>query len=101
MTSSFFTKAWTSKRLVQTGSKSALTAQASGIGHLRQMDEKSQQINSIQIGEGFILMVEGGADILVTDRVTVDGIDYDVQGIKQETLGSIDVKQCTLIKKKG
>lgn len=101
MTSSFFTKSWTSKRLVQTGSKSSLTSQASGIGHLRQMDEKSQQLNAIQIGEGYILMVEGGADIVVTDRITVDGQDYDVQGIKRETLGSIDVKQCVLTRKKG
>lgn len=101
MTSSFFTKAWTSKRLVQNGSKSSLTAQGSGIGHFRQMDEKSQQINQIQIGEGYTLTVEGAADIVTTDRITVDGQDYDVQGIKRETLGSIDVKQCVLVRNKG
>lgn len=97
---SFQTIEFTTERLLQNGSKSTYIANASGVGHLRQLDDRTAQINSIQFGEGFNMYVDGNVDVIETDRITAGGRVYEVRGVKQDTLGSIDIKQLLLVRKK-
>lgn len=97
---SFETITFTTERLLQNGSKSTYIANASGTGHIRQLDDRTANLNSIQFGEGYNMYVEGDVDVEETDRVTADGRVYEVRGVKRETLGSIDVKTLLLVRKK-
>lgn len=98
---SLINKTFTSTRLTQTGKKSAYGASTSGECHFRQMDEQTSSINQIQYGLGFKMTVEGSADILVSDIVTIDSIEYAVQGVKKEAMGSLEYTEVVLIKKVG
>ena len=97
---SFFTVDYTIQRLQQTGNKSDYIATSlSGSGHLKQEDNEFAQLNVDQLGETWKLTVEGDADIVVTDKVIIDGEDYRVSGVKKNIFGSINFKEITLVKK--
>lgn len=97
---SFQTLYFTTKRLLQSDKKSLYIDNSSGYGHLKQLDERTSQLNNLQYGEGYSLMVEGDIDIIVTDRVTIDSVDYEVKGVKYDSFSSIDIKTVLLNKKK-
>lgn len=97
---SFQTLYFTTQRLFQNESKSIYLENSYGYGHLRQLDEKTSQLNNIQYGEGYSLMVEGDVDIITGDRVFVDSVAYEVKGVKYDSFSSIDIKTALLNKKK-
>lgn len=93
-------KKWTSKRLVYTGDKSSYTSHtASGVGYFRQLDDSASALNQIQIGTGFKLIVEGSDDIIATDKIEIENVEYEVKGVKLEEFGSISIKELLLTKK--
>jgi hypothetical protein len=95
-----FDRHFTTKRLLSTANKSSYIDASSGVGHLRQMSERLEKINSIQYGQGWELFVEYDTDIVATDRVIVDGENYDVRGVREENFNSIRFKKCALVKEK-
>jgi hypothetical protein len=97
--SSFFTKQFTSEKLTHTGDKSGFVVGVSGEGYLRQLDEKSSALNGIQYGIGFKMTVEIGVDVSIGDRLTVDGVKYEVKGIKDDEMGSIEIRELLLNKR--
>lgn len=91
---------WTSERLSYSGNKSSYVAHtAEGIGHLRQLDDNVSVLNSIQIGTGYKLIIESDKDIVATDKIIIDSVEYEVRGVKLEEFGSISVKELLLVKK--
>ncbi len=99
---SFFTVSFTTKRLTQTGDKSAYVATSvSGAGMLRQLDEKTETLNSIQFGEGYRMMIETSKDVVATDKLVIDSVEYEVRGMKSESMGSLALKELLLVKKKA
>lgn len=98
---SFETVNYTTKRLAQDGNKSDYVATAvSGSGHLRQLDDRTASLNSIQYGEGWKLTIDFGQDVAVTDKVLIGEDEFEVRGIKQENLGSFSFKELLLVKNK-
>lgn len=100
MISAFFNTAFTAERLLQNGSKSVYVASGSGIGHLRQTDDRVSQINNLAFGEGWEMLVDGSTDVVTTDRVTVGTDKYEVRGVKEESFNAISVKRILMVKKK-
>lgn len=98
MNHSFFTTDYTTERLTQSGNKSSYAAQISGRGFFMQASDEVTTMNSLQIGDLFILHTESLKDIVVTDRVTISGIIYEVKGVRNSTLGSFAVKKVLLVK---
>jgi len=100
MIGSFLTTEFSTQRLQQTANKSKPVAYiTSGVGHLRQLDDRTSEINSIQLGLGFKLTVSGDVDIVATDKVTIAGNIYEVRGVKSENFGSLDYKEIIMVKK--
>lgn len=97
---SFQTLYFTTQRLLQAGSKSTYVDNSSGWGHLKQMDDRTSQLNNFQYGQGYTLMVEGDVDVIETDRITLSGVVYEVKGVRFDSFGSIDVRVLLLNKKK-
>lgn len=97
---SFITTTYISERLVTSGDKKSYSALGSGEGHFRPLDDKSSQINNLQIGTAFKLTVDGTDDIRVTDRLTIASEPYEVQGVRTENFGSFDHKEVILIRKR-
>lgn len=98
---SFATSSYTTKRLTQSGNKSdyVLTS-VSGFGHLRQLDDRTASLNSIQYGEGWKLTIEIGKDVAVTDKVLIGTDEFEVRGVKQESMGSLSFKELLLVNSK-
>lgn len=98
---SFSTIGYTTKRLTQSGNKSdyVLTS-ISGFGHLRQLDDRTASLNSIQYGEGWKLTIEFNEDVVVTDKVIIGSDEFEVRGVKQESMGSLSFKELLLVKSK-
>ena len=95
-------KTWTSERLDYAGSDKGTyyTHTESGIGHLSQLDDRVSDLNNIQIGEGYKLIIDGNKDIMPTDKIIIDSTSYEVRGVKHNEMGSINIKELLLIKKK-
>lgn len=95
-------KNWTSERLSYVDNKGTYSTHTeSGIGYLRQLDAEASKLNEIQVGEGFRLVIEGNKDIVATDKIIIDSTEYEVKGVKRNKLGSIDIKELLLTKKKA
>ena len=92
MISVFFDTPFTTQRLLRTGDKSAYAESGSGIGHLRQLDDRVSQVNNLAFGEGWELTVDGDTDAVVTDRVTIGSEKYEVRGIKSENFNALRCK---------
>jgi len=98
---SFETVEYSTKRLMQDGNKSDYVATSvAGQGHLRQLDDRTASLNSIQYGEGWKLTIELEKDVVTTDRVVIGADEFEVRGIKQENMGSLSFKELLLIKNK-
>lgn len=97
---SFFTTPYTTERLTQTGYKSDYVAKTSGNGCLMQKDDRVSSLNSAQFAEAYQLFVESSKDIVVTDRITINGEQFEVGGIKSRGQGSFAFKILALNKKK-
>lgn len=97
---SFIETTYVIERLTASGDKSTFSALGSGDGHFRPLDDKTTQINGLQVGTAFKLTVEGEADILPADRLTIASETFEVQGVKHESFGSFDYKEVILIRKK-
>jgi hypothetical protein len=98
---SFTTVNYTTKRLTQTGNKSDYAETGiGGMGHLRQLDDHLASLNGIQYGEGWKLTIDREQDVTVTDKVTIDGDDFEVRGVKQENMGSFSFKELLMVKSK-
>lgn len=98
MNHSFFTTEYTTERLSQSGNKSSYAALESGKGHFTQASDEATALNQLQLGDLFVLFTESEKDIVVTDRVTVDEVQYGVKGVKNAVLGSIKVKKVLLVR---
>lgn len=93
-------KTYTSKRLVYSENKAQYqTHFESGLGYLKQLDEKLSSLNNIQIGEGYSFIIEGDKDIKPTDKIIIDSEEYEVKGVTLEELGSIKIKKLLLTKR--
>ncbi len=97
---SFFTTIYTSQRLKQTGSKSDYIDYGKGRGFLKPMDAYTASINSIQYGQGFKFFIDVREDIATTDKLTIGGDTYEVRGVMPVQMGSVQVNECTIVKKK-
>ena len=98
---SFETISYKTKRLTQDGNKSdyAITS-IGGLGHLRQLDDKTASLNNIQYGEGYKFTVELDQDIEVTDKVVIGEEEFEVRGVKKESMGSLSFRELLLVKSK-
>ncbi len=100
MMSPFFDKTFTVKRLTQSGDKSSYqSVSVDGACMLRQAGAHLTQINGLQYGELWEMYAAAGVDVRTTDRVTVDGVDYTVKGVRSDTLGGADYTHILLVKK--
>jgi len=98
---SFETVEYSTKRLTQDGNKSDYSSTSVvGSGHLRQLDDRTASLNSIQYGEGWKLTIELEKDVVTTDRIVIGTDEFEVRGIKQENMGSLSFKELLLIKNK-
>jgi len=93
-----FTTEYTTKRLTIASGKSTYSSYGSGFGFFKPMSDEMAMINSIQIGQGFLLVVDGEVDIKATDRLTINSEDYDVKGVGLHELRGISYKRLILIK---
>jgi len=92
----FFDKKFETKRLVKAGNKSSWTVFTNGFGHFKPMSEEASALNEIQLGKGFELSVPIKIDITATDKVIVDGVQYDVGGVKNLEFQGITYKKVSL-----
>lgn len=97
---SMFDRHFSIKKLLSSSSKSTYIDGSSGVGHLRQMSERVEQINAIQFGQGWELFVEYDTDVIPTDRIVIDETIYSVRGVREENFNSIQFKKCILLKEK-
>ena len=98
---SFATVEYSTKRLTQDGNKSDYVATSvAGQGHLRQLDDRTSSLNSIQYGEGWKLTIELEKDVVTTDRIVIGADEFEVRGVKQDNMGSLSFKELLLIKNK-
>lgn len=93
-----FTTEFTTKRLTITAGKSAYSAYGSGSGFFKPMSDEMAMINSVQIGQGYLLDTDGDTDINTTDRITINSVDYDVKAIAVHEMRGLSYKKITLIK---
>lgn len=96
MNNAFFTDKFETKRLVKTGNKSSWSVFSSGFGHFRPMSEEASALNEIQAGKGFDLSVDNKVDITPTDKVIIEGTQYDVKGVKTLKFQGIEYKKVSL-----
>lgn len=97
----FMDTAFIIKRLVQSGSKSTYAEIDSGVGHFRQLDDRTSEINSIQYGEGWKMTVDEDTNVIVTDRIEIGSDVYEVRGKRTESFGSLSFYELLLVKKKS
>jgi len=93
-----FTTPYTTKRLTIASGKSTYSALGSGEGFFKTMGDEMAMLNNIQAGQGFLMDTDGDADILPTDRVTVNSVDYDVKGVSAHEMRGLSYKKVILIK---
>lgn len=86
------------KRQTYTGGKSAYSSVGSGTGYLRPLSETQSATNNLQYGVGFSLLVENSVDIREADKVTVDSVEYVVNGVATHARGAVPYKRCLLTK---
>lgn len=86
------------KRQTYTGDKSAYASVGTGTGYLRPLNEAQSSVNNVQYGLGFSLILESGVDIREADILTIDSVDYTVQGIVDHDRGAARYRRCILIK---
>ena len=102
MMSSFFENEFYTMRLIDTDSgKRLYSMNESGIGHLRQSSDEVTRLNELQFGELWEIYVDSEVDVVVTDRVVVDGYTYTIKGVKTDSFGSINYKKMLLVKTKS
>jgi len=92
----FATTEYATKRLVKTGNKSTWQTNAQGFGHFRPMTDEASAINEIQIGKGFELTVDVDIDIDVTDKVIIDGEEYQVNGVQDHKFQGVEFRKAIM-----
>lgn len=88
----------TQKRLGAYSGNKASYATVSGAsfnGSFQPLDPK-MSITLELSGQGYMFVTNGSADIKANDILTINSVDYHVQGIARYTQASIDILKCTL-----
>lgn len=92
----FFTKEFSTKRLVRTGNKQSWSTHVTGLGHFKPLNEEASALNDVQFGKGFELITEEEFDIGVTDKVIIDTVTYEVNGVTPYNFGGVSFKKAIL-----
>jgi len=75
------------------------TVGITGTCYLRPLNEEQSSVNGFQFGLGFSVIVEVGVDIREGDRVTVDSVNYTIQGVVNHNRGGYPkYKKCLALK---
>ena len=102
MTRTFFNQTtnfavdFTIERQVYVGNKSSFSTLATATGHFKQLEEETAALNGFQFGKAFKLEFEADIDLQDTDRVIIDSVTYNVQGVVPNKRGSVPFKTALL-----
>jgi len=77
-----FNKAITAvKRVTYTGNRSSLSSGTVNFEcYLEPLDAEMSAKSGVQWGKGFTVYLDSGNDVVVTDVITIGGVDYNVKG---------------------
>jgi len=93
-----FTFSATVKRLATYASNKS--SYASVAGTIRGFFAPAQNYQAVQqlgiIGQAYEFTTDGHKDIRVNDILTIDSVDYGVQGVARYKMGAQDFLRCTL-----
>lgn len=67
-------------------------------GHFRALSESESSVNGMQYGKGFMLLTSINSDVIVGDKMTIGGKEYNVQTVTSNNrlVGSIKYKRIIL-----
>ena len=92
-----FAVTYTLERLVQTGNKETYTSFGGTLtGHLQPASGEMIALTDGDFSKSFALFVDQDQDILVGDRITIDGDLYFVNELKDFNIGSLKHKQLVI-----
>jgi hypothetical protein len=85
---SFYTTTFSSKRMVKSGSNrldTSSTIQTSQACSLQPVQSRSQLFNVDNFGKEFVMRCDSSLDVKPGDIVTIDSVQYGVQGVSLYT----------------
>ena len=85
----------TVSRLNKVGDTSSYSTVGTVRGFLKPLSEEQSAVNEIQYGKGFSFTTKKNSDIEASDIITIDGIDYTVNGSVFHPTGA-GFKKCIL-----
>lgn len=93
-----YTKTATQKRLqaYSNGKAGYATTGRTFAGAFTPLEDK-MAITLGLAGKGFSYIVDGASDIKAADILTIDSVDYHVQGASRYIQASIDILKCILV----
>lgn len=67
-------------------------------GHFRSLNDKESAMNGAQYGQAFMLLTDMSSDIIIGDKLVIDGAEYNVQAVvaQNRAVGSIRYKRAIL-----
>ncbi len=67
-------------------------------GHFRALNDKESAMNGAQYGQAFMLLTDMSSDIIIGDKLVIDGAEYNVQSVvaQNRAIGSIKYKRAIL-----
>lgn len=67
-------------------------------GHFRALNDKESAMNGAQYGQAFMLLTDLSSDIIIGDKLIIDGAEYNVQAVvsQNRAVGSIKYKKAIL-----
>lgn len=60
--------------------------------YLEPLDAEAAAMNNIETGQGYRIFVASDADVIVSDKLTINAIVYYVRGIQSFSQGRLNVK---------